>query len=116
MGVMQARPRARSASGEASPSLVAAGAGFHPEQSTGAENIYMNAAILGMTQEETEAKFEDIAASAEVGEFLDTPVGDSTWGCSPGSASRSRCTSDCDVFVAHEVLAVGRTSRSRRSA
>src|SRR4051794_16947887 len=54
--------------------LIATGAGFHPQMS-GRENIYMNAAILGMTEQETDAKFDDIAGFADVGDAMDTPVG-----------------------------------------
>ena len=54
--------------------LIATGAGFH-QQLTGRENIYMNAAILGMSEQETDEKFDDIAAFADVGRFMDTPVG-----------------------------------------
>ena len=54
--------------------LIATGAGFHNEL-TGRDNIYMNAAMLGMSKEETDAKFDDIAGFADVGRFLDTPVG-----------------------------------------
>ena len=54
--------------------LIATGAGFH-QQLTGRENIYMNAAILGMSEQETNEKFDDIASFADVGRFMDTPVG-----------------------------------------
>jgi ABC-2 type transport system ATP-binding protein len=86
--------------------LIATGAGFHP-QMTGTENIYMNAAILGMTQEETEAKFDDIAGFADVGEFLDTPVGNYSSGMFARLGFAVAVNVDCDVFIADEVLAVG---------
>ena len=53
--------------------LIATGAGFHPEM-TGRENIYMNAAILGMTAAETDDKFPAMAEFADIGDFMDTPV------------------------------------------
>jgi len=86
--------------------LIATGAGFHP-QMTGTENIYMNAAILGMTQEETDAKFDDIAGFADVGEFLDTPVGNYSSGMFARLGFAVAVNVDCDVFIADEVLAVG---------
>jgi lipopolysaccharide transport system ATP-binding protein len=54
-------------------SLLEVGTGFHPEL-TGRENIFMNAAILGMTRAEIKNKFDEIVAFAEVEEFLDTPL------------------------------------------
>jgi ABC-2 type transport system ATP-binding protein len=86
--------------------LIATGAGFHP-QMTGTENIYMNAAILGMSQEETDAKFDDIASFAEVGRFLDTPVGNYSSGMFARLGFSVAVNVDCDVFIADEVLAVG---------
>src|SRR6476661_7490615 len=54
--------------------LIATGAGFHP-QLTGRDNVYLNAAIMGMSQREIERKFDEIVAFADIGKFLDTPVG-----------------------------------------
>ena len=54
-------------------SLLEVGTGFHPEL-TGRENIFLNGAILGMTQREIRKKFEEIVAFAEIEKFLDTPV------------------------------------------
>ncbi|MEN0101863.1 MAG: ATP-binding cassette domain-containing protein, partial [Curtobacterium sp.] len=53
--------------------LIELGAGFHPDL-TGRENVYLNAAILGQTQEETEARFEDILQFSGIGDFIDTQV------------------------------------------
>src|SRR4030095_5157513 len=55
------------------PSLLEVGAGFHPELS-GRENVYLNAAILGMRKVETDRKLDAIVAFADVGAFLDTPI------------------------------------------
>src|SRR3954452_8492639 len=54
--------------------LIATGAGFHP-QLTGRENIFLNAAVLGMSDAETRAKFDAIVEFADIGKFLDSPVG-----------------------------------------
>jgi ABC-2 type transport system ATP-binding protein len=86
--------------------LIATGAGFHP-QMTGRENIYMNAAILGMTEEETNAKFDDIAGFADVGDAMDTPVGNYSSGMFARLGFAVAVHVDCDVFIADEVLAVG---------
>ncbi len=86
--------------------LIATGAGFH-QQLTGRENIYMNAAILGMTEDETNAKFDDIASFAEVGRFMDTPVGSYSSGMFARLGFSVAVHVDCDIFIADEVLAVG---------
>jgi len=86
--------------------LIATGAGFHP-QMTGRENIYMNAAILGMNEAETDAKFDEIAAFAQVDDFMDTPVGNYSSGMFARLGFAVAVHVDCDVFIADEVLAVG---------
>lgn len=86
--------------------LIATGAGFH-QQLTGRENIYMNAAILGMSEAETDAKFDDIAAFADVGRFMDTPVGNYSSGMFARLGFSVAVHVDCDIFIADEVLAVG---------
>ena len=86
--------------------LIATGAGFH-QQLTGRENIYMNAAILGMSEAETDAKFDDIASFADVGRFMDTPVGNYSSGMFARLGFSVAVHVDCDICVADEVLAVG---------
>jgi ABC-2 type transport system ATP-binding protein len=86
--------------------LIATGAGFH-QQLTGRENIYMNAAILGMSEDETNEKFEAIADFAEVGRQMDTPVGNYSSGQAARLGFSVAVHVDCDIFVADEVLAVG---------
>ena len=54
-------------------SLLEVGTGFHPEL-TGRENIFLNGAVLGMSQREIRKKFDEIVSFAEVERFLDTPV------------------------------------------
>ena len=86
--------------------LIATGAGFHPEMS-GRENIYMNAAILGMTKAETDAKFPAMADFAELDDFMDQPVGNYSSGMAARLGFSVAVHVDCDVFIADEVLAVG---------
>ncbi|QBX56323.1 ABC transporter ATP-binding protein [Nocardioides seonyuensis] len=86
--------------------LIATGAGFHKELS-GRDNIFMNAAMLGMSKEETESKFDDIAAFADVGRFMDTPVGNYSSGMFARLGFAVAVHVDCDIFIADEVLAVG---------
>src|SRR5699024_4627556 len=51
--------------------LIEVGAGFHPDLS-GRENVYLNGAILGMTREQIDQRFDDIVAFSEIEEFIDT--------------------------------------------
>ncbi len=86
--------------------LIATGAGFHP-QLTGRENIFLNAAILGMTEQETNAKFDDIVEFAEVGRFLEMPVGTYSSGMFARLGFAVAIHVESDIFLADEVLAVG---------
>jgi len=86
--------------------LIAAGAGFH-SQLTGRDNVYLNAAILGMSQAETKRKFEEMIDFADVGKFLDTPVGHYSSGMSARLGFAVAAFAESDIFLADEVLAVG---------
>jgi ABC-2 type transport system ATP-binding protein len=86
--------------------LIATGAGFHP-QLTGRENIYLNAAILGMSDNETKRKFDDIIEFADVGRFLDTPVGHYSSGMFSRLGFAVAVHTESDIFLVDEVLAVG---------
>jgi lipopolysaccharide transport system ATP-binding protein len=87
-------------------SLLEVGTGFHPEL-TGRENIYLNGAILGMTQREIRKKFDEIVAFSEVEQFLDTPVKRYSSGMYVRLAFSVAAHLDPDIFVVDEVLAVG---------
>jgi len=86
--------------------LIAAGAGFHP-QLTGRENVFLNAAILGMSEAETKRKFDEIVEFASVGKFLDTPVGKYSSGMSARLGFAVAAHVDSDIFLVDEALAVG---------
>ena len=86
--------------------LIATGAGFHP-QLTGRENIYLNAAILGMSEAETNRKFDEIAAFADIDDFLDSPVGYYSSGMYARLGFAIAIHVDADIFLADEALAVG---------
>ncbi len=86
--------------------LIATGAGFHP-QLTGRENVYLNAAILGMTEAETARKFESIVEFADIGRQLDSPVGQYSSGMYARLGFAVAIHVDSDIFLADEVLAVG---------
>ncbi len=86
--------------------LIQVGAGFHPLL-TGRENVYLNAAILGMTKEEVDEKFDSIVEFADIGDFIDAPVKFYSSGMfvKLGFAVAVHC--ELDILLVDEVLAVG---------
>jgi ABC-2 type transport system ATP-binding protein len=86
--------------------LIAAGAGFHP-QLTGRDNVFLNAAILGMSEAETLRKFDQIVEFADIGKFLETPVGHYSSGMFSRLGFAVAVHTDSDIFLMDEVLAVG---------
>ena len=87
-------------------SLLEVGTGFHPEL-TGRENIFLNGAILGMTQGEVRQKFDEIVAFAEVEKFLDTPVKRYSSGMYVRLAFAVAAHLEPEILIVDEVLAVG---------
>jgi lipopolysaccharide transport system ATP-binding protein len=87
-------------------SLLEVGTGFHPEL-TGRENIYLNAAILGMRKTEVERKFDEIIAFAEVEKFVDTPVKRYSSGMYVRLAFAVAAHLEPEILIVDEVLAVG---------
>ncbi len=86
--------------------LIATGAGFHP-QMTGRENLYLNAAIMGMSEAETNGRLDEIVDFANIGKFLDTPVSYYSSGMYARLGFSVAVHVDADIFLADEVLAVG---------
>jgi lipopolysaccharide transport system ATP-binding protein len=87
-------------------SLLEVGTGFHPEL-TGRENIFLNGAILGMSQREIRKKFDEIVAFAEVERFLDTPVKRFSSGMYVRLAFAVAAHLEPEILIVDEVLAVG---------
>jgi lipopolysaccharide transport system ATP-binding protein len=87
-------------------SLLEVGTGFHPEL-TGRENIFLNAAVLGMPQREVRRRFDEIVAFAEVEQFLDTPVKHYSSGMYTRLAFAVAAHLEPDILIVDEVLAVG---------
>jgi lipopolysaccharide transport system ATP-binding protein len=87
-------------------SLLEVGTGFHPEL-TGRENIYLNAAILGMKKAEIERRFDEIVAFAEVAKFIDTPVKHYSSGMHVRLAFAVAAHLEPEILLVDEVLAVG---------
>ncbi len=86
--------------------LLELGSGFNPE-STGYENIYMNAAILGLDKQEIEKKVQDIIAFADIGEHLYEPVKTYSSGMYVRLGFAVAINVDADVLLVDEALAVG---------
>lgn len=87
-------------------SLLEVGTGFHPEL-TGRENIFLNGAILGMTQNEIRRKFDEIVAFSEIEKFLDTPIKRYSSGMYTRLGFSIAAHLDPDILILDEVLAVG---------
>jgi len=86
--------------------LLELGSGFNPEF-TGRENVYMNAAVLGLSKEETGIRFSDIAAFADIGEFIEQPVKTYSSGMMVRLAFAVMAHVDADILIIDEALAVG---------
>ncbi|WP_018604640.1 ABC transporter ATP-binding protein [Uliginosibacterium gangwonense] len=86
--------------------LLELGSGFSPEF-TGRENVYMNAAVLGFSNAEIEARFDDIAAFADIGEFINQPVKTYSSGMLVRLAFAVQVCIDPDILIVDEALAVG---------
>lgn len=86
--------------------LLELGSGFNPEF-TGRENVYMNAAVLGLTKEETDSRFGDIADFAEIGKFIEQPVKTYSSGMVVRLAFAVAINVDAKILVVDEALSVG---------
>lgn len=87
-------------------SLLEVGTGFHPEL-TGRENIFLNGAILGMSKQEVQRKFDEIVSFAEVEKFVDTPVKRYSSGMYVRLAFAVAAHLESEILLVDEVLAVG---------
>jgi lipopolysaccharide transport system ATP-binding protein len=86
--------------------LLELGSGFNPEF-TGRENVYLNAAILGLTQEEIDNRFHEIEEFADIGEFIEQPVKSYSSGMMLRLAFAVIAHVDADILIVDEALAVG---------
>ncbi|MCC9203593.1 ABC transporter ATP-binding protein [Arthrobacter sp. zg-Y769] len=86
--------------------LIEVGAGFHPDLS-GRDNVYLNGAILGMSEEEIDEKFDSIVEFSEIGQFIDTEVKFYSSGMYLRLAFSVAVHTNPEVFLVDEILAVG---------
>lgn len=86
--------------------LLELGSGFNPEF-TGRENVYLNASILGLSKEETDARFSDIAAFADIGDFIEQPVKSYSSGMMVRLAFAVAINVDPEILIVDEALSVG---------
>ena len=86
--------------------LLELGSGFNPEFS-GRDNVYLNAALLGLSKAEIDARYDDIVRFAEIGRFIDEPVKTYSSGMMVRLAFAVQSQIDPDILVVDEALAVG---------
>lgn len=86
--------------------LLELGSGFNPEFS-GRENVYLYASVLGLSRKEVDERFDDIAAFADIGEFIDQPIKTYSSGMHVRLAFAVIAHVDADILVIDEALAVG---------
>jgi ABC-2 type transport system ATP-binding protein len=86
--------------------LIEVGAGFHPDLS-GRDNVYLNGAILGMSERQINDRFDAIVEFSEIGQFIDTEVKFYSSGMYLRLAFSVAVHTDPEVFLIDEILAVG---------
>ena len=86
--------------------LLELGAGFNPEF-TGRQNVYINGSILGLTEDEIDARFHEIDGFADIGDFIDQPVKTYSSGMYVRLAFAVAINVNAEILVVDEALAVG---------
>ena len=86
--------------------LLELGTGFNPEFS-GRDNVYVNAAILGLSRKEIDGKFRQIEEFAEIGDFIDQPVKTYSSGMAVRLAFAVAINVEPEILLVDEALAVG---------
>lgn len=93
--------------------LLELGSGFHPDL-TGAENIRMNASLIGLTRRRTAELFDDIVDFADIGDFIGEPVRTYSTGMAMRLAFSVAVNMDPDIMLVDEILTVGDQSFQKK--
>lgn len=93
--------------------LLELGSGFNPEF-TGRENVYLNGSILGFSQQEVAERFDEIAAFADIGDFIDQPVKLYSSGMGLRLAFAVQAVVPKEILIVDEALAVGDEAFQRK--
>lgn len=94
--------------------LIEFGAGFHPDL-TGRENIFLNGALLGFTNEEMQEKFDRIVDFAELWDFIDVPIRNYSSGMTARLGFAVATDVEPDILIVDEILSVGDEAFQRKS-
>lgn len=94
--------------------LLEFGAGFHPDL-TGRENIFLNGALLGFTNDEMQEKYDRIVDFAELWDFIDVPIRNYSSGMTARLGFAVATDIEPDILILDEVLSVGDESFQRKS-
>ncbi len=86
--------------------LLELGSGFNPDFS-GRDNVYMNAALLGLEKSEIDARFDQIVAFADIGKFINEPIKSYSSGMMVRLAFSVQAQIDPDILIVDEALSVG---------
>ena len=93
--------------------LLELGSGFNPEF-TGRENVYLNSAVLGLNRQQVDERFDDVAAFADIGDFIDQPVKIYSSGMAIRLAFAVQTQLDPEVLIVDEALSVGDEAFQRK--
>ncbi|MBC6479863.1 MAG: ABC transporter ATP-binding protein [Hormoscilla sp. GM7CHS1pb] len=93
--------------------LLELGSGFNPEF-TGRQNVFFNGQLLGLSRRDIEDKFDDIAAFADIGDFLEQPVKTYSSGMFVRLAFAVATSAEPDILIVDEALSVGDEAFQRK--
>lgn len=94
--------------------LLELGAGFNPEF-TGRENVYFQGTLMGFTKAQMDERFDDIAAFADIGDFIDQPVRTYSSGMFVRLAFTVATNTDPEILIIDEALSVGDAAFQHKS-